>query len=72
MCPAVEDHRQLHVRDRIEVGQQVARRLLPDHADDSAPVARPLPAAEAAEVVVRHDRLTRGRQVLAAEDVQQG
>ena len=36
---AVEEHRQLDVLGRREVTQQVALRLLPDEADDPAPIA---------------------------------
>ena len=38
----VEDHRQLDVLHRRQVRKEVARRLLPDEADGSAPVARAL------------------------------
>ena len=48
---AVEDHRQLDVLERRQVRQQVARRLLPDEADDLAPVARLLASSPSRQVV---------------------
>jgi hypothetical protein len=45
-CPgalAGQPHRQLHVLLRGQVGQQVARGLLPDEADEPSPVLQPLP-----------------------------
>ena len=64
---AVEDHRQLHVLDGAQVGQEVPPGLLPDDADDPAAVAGPLAAAHPAEVVAVDDgppgrRACRGRR----------
>ena len=68
---AVEDHRQLDVLDRAQVRQQVAGGLLPDEPDDPAPVARPLAAADLAELVAGDDRPAGRRDLEPAEDVHQ-
>src|SRR6185437_9440005 len=48
-----------------------AGRLLPDHPDDAAPVARPLAPAHLAEIVAGDDRPAGGRRIEPAEDVQE-
>ena len=68
----VEDHRQLDVLRSRQVGQQVARGLLPHEADDAAPVQRPLPAAHRRQVVAGDDGAAGRRDVEAAQDGQEG
>ena len=67
----VEDHRQLDVLDGRQVGQKVARGLLPHEADHAAPVAGPFAAAHGGQVMAGdHGTAGRGR-VEAAQDGEQ-
>ena len=69
---AVEDHRQLDVLERAQVGQEVPRRLLPDHPDHPTPVGGPLAATHLGQVVPGDQGPSGRRSVEPAEDVQQG
>ena len=67
-----EPHRQFHVLLRGQVGQQVARGLLPDEAHRPAPVGQPLPLAQRGQVLARHPDRARGGRVQPGQDVHQG
>jgi hypothetical protein len=64
--------RQLHVLLRGQVGQQVARGLLPDEAHHLPPVGQPLPRAHRGQVVARHPDRAGGGRVQTGQDVHQG
>src|SRR4029453_6650574 len=68
---ALEDEWELDVLLRAQIGEQVARRLLPDEADDAASVDRPLLRRERGEVEARDLGLAGRGDVHAAEDVLQ-
>ena len=68
---AVEDHRQRDVLQRGQVRQQVARRLLPDEADDLAQIARLLGRPELVELVAGDHGPPGRRHVEPAQDVEE-
>ena len=65
-------HRERDVLGRREVGEQVARGLLPHEADGVAPVGDPLARAHGEQVVACDPRDTGCGGVEAREDRQQG
>ena len=66
-----EAHRQHDVLPGGQVRKQVARGLLPDEADDPAPVADALPGCQTGQVVPGHADRAGGRRVEAGQDVHQ-
>src|SRR6266545_1772399 len=69
---AVERHRQLDVLGRSQVGQQVARRLLPDEADGSPAIDGALTLREHRKVEPGHLHAAGGGSIDATEDVLEG
>ena len=64
-------HGQDDVVDGVEVGDQVARALLPDKADPLAAIAVELAVAHAQQVLPVHPHAPRRRSIQPAQDVHQ-
>jgi len=68
---AIEDHRQLDVLHRCQVGDEIARRLLPDEADLLAPVGDEVGWGHRQQVAPADEGAAGAGHVEAGEDVQE-